>query len=148
MYDVFYIVEVGENWYHLHIKDTHYCLGATHDLEALKRTIKRLVKKYRTKERLMRGLAQMEDKGKVNENMTKIYAELYAGLHHYYDEVVKITVKEALEEVKQDSTFNRVKKRLKTVTHEVLTTTHEPEIEVKLVMKRPKILKKGKCLSI
>lgn len=148
MYDVFYIVEVRENWYQLHIKDTHYCLGATYDLEALKRTIKRLVKKYRTKERLMRGLSQMEDQGKVNENMTKIYTELYTGLHHYYDEVVKTTVKEALEEVKQDSTFNRVKKRLKTVTHEVLTTTPEPETEVKPVMKRPKILKKGKCLSI
>lgn len=90
----------------------------------------------------------MEDRGKVNENMTKIYAELYAGLHHYYDNLVLTTVKEALEEVKQDSTFNRVKKRLKTVTHEVLSTTSEPEIEVKPVMKRPKILKKGKCLSV
>lgn len=57
-------------------------------------------------------------------------------------------MKEALEEVKQDSTFNRVKKRLKTVTHEVLITTPEPETEMKPVTKRPKILKKGKCLSI
>lgn len=152
MFEVFYLVEVREGWYRLHIKDTHYCLGATHDLSALLGTVKRLVKKYRTKDRLLKALSQMEDKGRVSEKTFEVYSTQYESLHHYFDGQVKSTVKEALEEVKQDSTFNKVKKRLRPVCSTGVTTktTTRPE-EVtqvienrsKVIAKRPKVVKRG-----
>ena len=152
MYDVFYIVKVREDWYQLHVKDTHYCLGAGKSLEPLLRTVKRLVKKYRTKDRLLRGLSKLEDGGVVNDKTITIYKEYYNTLSGFYSDLVKSTVKEALDEIKEDSTFNRVKRRLKTIklqdtnTTEPLTLPVVEDYECKA--KRPKVLKRSKRLGI
>lgn len=148
MYECFYIVEVRSGWYQLHITDTHYCLGAGEDLEALLMTIKRLVKRYRTKEKLLKRLSEMEDGGKVNANMHKVYSAYYSALHHYYDGVVRTTVREVIEEIKNDSIYNRVKRRIKPVTTKVnnspQTTTKEVMEEV--TIKKPRVVKRPKCL--
>lgn len=144
MYEVFYIIQVREDWYRLHIKDTHYCLGATHNLSALLETVKRLVKKYRTKDRLLKALSQMEDKGHVSEKTFEVYSTQYEALHHYFDGLVKTTVKEALEEVKQNSTFNTVRRKLKKVSTPTVDTSFprpprgEEVIRVKKTMVIPK----------
>lgn len=152
MYDVFYIVKVREDWYQLHIKDTHYCLGAGKSLEPLLRTVKRLVKKYRTKDRLLRGLSKLEDGGKVSEKTIGVYIEYYNTLSGFYSDLVKSTVKEAQDEVKEDSTFNRVKKRLRTIKLQDNNTTEPPTPTViedyECKAKRPKVLKKNRRLGI
>ena len=142
MYEVFYIIETQEDWYQLCVKGTHYVLYSGSDLDCLLETLKRLVKKYRYKERLMKALSKTEDKGQVNEKTMTLYQKWHEELSHYYDGLVKRTVKEALEEAKQDSTFNKVKKRLKVTTHkEDLPPTPKKEEEV-LTVKRPKVIKK------
>lgn len=152
MYEAFYIVRVREDWYQLHIKDTHYCLGAGNSLEPLVGTVKRLVKKYRTKERLLRALNKLEDKGKVCDSVLPIYKEYYNTLSGHFDSLVKNTVKEALDEIKEDSTFNRVKKRLRTIKLKDTDTTEPPIPTViedyKCKAKRPKVLKRSKRLGI
>lgn len=150
MYEVFYIIQVREDWYRLHIKDTHYCLGATHNLSALLETVKRLVKKYRTKDRLLKALSQMEDEGHVNEKTFEVYSTQYEALHRYFDELVKTTVKEALEEVKQNSTFNTVRRKLKKVsTPTVDTSFPEPPRGEKVIRaKKTLVLPKKKLIKV
>ena len=149
MYELFYIIETQEGWYQLCVKGTHYVLSSGSDLDKILMTLKGLVKKYRTKERLMRALSKTEDKGQVNEKTMTVYQDLYEELSHHYDHLVNRTVKEGLEEAKQDSTFNKVKKRLKVMTtyKEDILPAPKKEEEV-LTVKRPKVLKKRKCLTV
>lgn len=148
MYELFYIIETQEGWYQLCVKGTHYVLSSGSDLDQILMTLKGLVKKYRTKERLMRALSKTEDKGQVSEKTMTVYQDWYTELAHHYDHLVKRTVKEGLEESKQDTTFNKVKKRLKVMTHsEDLPPTLKKE-DVEVTVKRPKVIKKRKCLTV
>lgn len=149
MYELFYIIETQEGWYQLCVKGTHYVLSSGSDLDKILMTLKGLVKKYRTKERLMRALSKTEDKGQVSEKTMTVYEDWYEELSHHYDHLVKRTVKEGLEEAKQDSTFNKVKKRLKVMTTYKEDTPPAPKKEEEvLTVKRPKVLKKMKCLTV
>ena len=149
MYELFYIIETQEGWYQLCVKGTHYVLSSGSDLDKILMTLKGLVRKYRTKERLMRALSKTEDKGQVNEKTMTVYNDWYNELSHHYDHLVNRTVKEGLEEAKQDSTFNKVKKRLKVMTTYKEDTPPAPKKEEEvLTVKRPKVLKKMKCLTV
>lgn len=150
MYELFYIIETQGGWYQLCIKGTHYVLSSGSDLDKVLMTLKGLVKKYRTKERLMRALSKTEDKGQVNEKTMTVYEDWYNELSHHYDHLVKRTVKEGLEESKQDTTFNKVKKRLKVITHkeDISPAPVQKNEEVELTVKRPKVIKKRKCLTV
>lgn len=150
MYELFYIIETQEGWYQLCVKGTHYVLYSGSDLDCLLETLKRLVKKYRYKERLMKALSKTEDKGQVNEKTMTVYQDWYTELSHHYDHLVKRTVKEGLEESKQDTTFNKVKKRLKVMTHseDLPPAPVQKNEEVELTVKRPKVIKKRKCLTV
>lgn len=149
MYELFYIIETQEGWYQLCVKGTHYVLSSGSDLDKILMTLKGLVKKYRTKERLMRALSKTEDNGQVNEKTMTVYQDWYTELAHHYDHLVNRTVKEGLEEAKQDSTFNKVKKRLKVMTTYKEDTPPAPKKEEEvLTVKRPKVLKKRKCLTV
>lgn len=151
MFDCFYIVEPQEGWYRLHMKGNHYCLGSSNNLEALENTLKRLVKKYKTKERLMRSLSLLGDKGLVNDKVKKIYAEEYEQGHLMYDGLVKTIVSTSLGEVKSDTPFNRARKKLRPALSEDLTPTPPtPKISAKEVVtiKTPKVLKRKRILSV
>lgn len=151
MFECFYIVEPQEGWYRLHLSENHYCLGSSNDLEALENTLKRLVKKYRTKERLLRGLSLLEDKGLVNTSVQKVYAHEYEESHLMYDGLVKSIVKSVLEEVKNDTPFNRARKKLIPILHEDLTPalpTPKNSAEELVTIKTPKVLKRNRVLSV
>lgn len=171
MYELFYIIETQEGWYQLCVKGTHYVLSSGSDLDQILMTLKGLVRKYRTKERLMRALSKTEDKGQVSEKTMTVYQNWYEELSHHYDHLVKRTVKEGLEESKQDTTFNKVRKKLKVIAHgdtrtvkghgEVYTniskviqeeSTRNPrgcqEESTRLTVKRPKVIKRKKCLTV
>lgn len=149
MYDCFYIVEPREGWYRLHLKDTHYCLGSGDSIERLLNTLRRLVKKYRTKTKFLRAINHLEDRGLVGEKMLSLYREDYTNTHHLYSDIVKVAVKESLEEVKKDTPFNRVRKLVKTInTNEDYVTLENTRStnEDLTTVKRPKVLVNKKRL--
>lgn len=135
MYNAFYIIETQEGWYQLCLKDTHYVLSSGSDLSRILMTLKDLVKRYRTKERLMRAVKKTEDRGEVSEKTKDLYEKWFSDLSGHYDYIVKKIVKEGLNEAKEYSTFNKTKKRLKACT---LIEEKTPESLIPQVVKDPK----------
>lgn len=114
MFEMFYVVYLPNGRYRLHIKDTHYCLCATEDINTVYKTIERIVKDYKIKEKLMRKIAALSDSGVLSEKTLKTFIEekdLYGISEHstIYREI-KDTIKRAREEVKNDSIYMRVKR--------------------------------------
>ena len=146
MTKAFYVVRVREDWYRLHVTTTHYCLGACDNLESLLRTVKRLTKKYRTEQKLLKGLSRMEDCGQVNESSLLIYRGDYKDLHSHYDSAVSGAVKEALEEVRFDTPYHRAMRRTVNRKKTLLTSDVSDEKEVKsaenLKARKPKLKKR------
>lgn len=153
MKDLFYIVKVRDNWYRLHIKDTHYCIGAGEELTPLLRTVSRLIKKYRTKSRILSALSRLEDKGQVNEHMREVYRQDYELLSEDCDGILTEVVAKALDEVKDDTPFKRTQKRLNKVRSKKTEITGissgsspsemtENDIKRPVERKRPSLLKR------
>lgn len=152
MKDLFYIVKIGD-WYRLHIKDTHYCIGGCENLSPLLNTVRRLIKKYRTKARLISALSSLEDKGLVNEKMTEVYQQDYELYSDECDEVLAEVIEKALTEVKEDTPFKRAQKRLNKVRSKKTENTgissdlsplgrSENEVKRPVERKRPTLLKR------
>lgn len=156
MKDTFYIV-CKDNWYRLHIKDTHYCIGGCPSPEPLLKTVRRLIKKYRTKSRLFNALSHQEDKGLVNKKMTEKYAEEYELYSEDCDDILTEVVEQAVREVKEDTPFkrsqrilNKVKSKKTETTGNTsdsshLETTENTTTEVKEKV-RPRLLRKKRLL--
>ena len=146
MKDLFYIVKIGD-WYRLHIKDTHYCLGACEKVEPLLNTVKRLIRKYKTRTKILSALTRLEDKGKVNEKMTEVYAEEYNDYNACEDILLK-AINDSLEKVKSSSPLMRSRKLTKhlaektteitgqTSDSESLENVRETEVKSKTVVRR------------
>lgn len=135
MENMFYIVSPREGWYRLHIKDSHYCLGAGRNLDALLETLRKTVKRYKRVSRLENALKELEDHGEVNDNTRSIYFEEYTLLAHVYTDKVYSTVRCALEEVKFDTPFRR---NIKKVRDKSLRITAEGESETIRNLTEPK----------
>lgn len=141
MTNAFYIVQVREDWYRLHVTSTHYCLGACGDVQALLNTVVRLTKKHKTVKRLHTALSQMEDGGRVNESTYLLYEEDYNNLAPQWSDVVKSTVLKAQEEVRSNSPLmrsfksKRTKQRLAPVTESSVENSPKP-----MTVRKPKIL--------
>ncbi len=156
MKDTFYMV-CKDNWYRLHIKDTHYCIGGGPSPEPLLKTVRRLIKKYRTKSRLFNALSHQEDKGLVNEKMTEKYAEEYELYSEDCDDILAEVVEQAVREVKEDTPFKRSQRILSKVKSKKtettgntsdlspLETTKNTTAEVKEKV-RPRLLRKKRLL--
>lgn len=144
MTKAFYIVQIREDWYRLHLTSTHYCLGACPNIEPLLRTVKRLTKKYRTEQKLLRGLSHMEDRGLVNDSTREVYEQDYLAYHREHHDTVVKTVREALDEVKFDTPFHRAMKRTRRLVH-VVTENSAEDIEERpapvLVARKPRLKK-------
>lgn len=121
MKDLFYIVKIGD-WYRLHIKDTHYCLGACEKVEPLLNTVKRLIRKYKTRTKILSALTRLEDKGVVNERMTEVYEEEYNDYNACEDLLLK-AINDSLEKVKSSSPLMRTRKLTRTMHEETTETT-------------------------
>lgn len=153
MKDLFYIVKVNEDWYRLHVKDNHYCLGGCETIYPLLRTVERLIKKYRTKSRFLSSLSNLEDKGLVNETMTEIYQREYELYSDECDEILGEVVENVLEKVKNDTPFKRTQKRLGKVRSKMTENTDtdsppshldraENDVKTPVIKKRPTLLKR------
>ena len=144
MTKAFYIVQIREDWYRLHLTSTHYCIGGGIDLQPLLNTVTRLTKKYRTESRLLKGLSMTEDKGLISEKTKDFYEEDYNSLSQSFEDLVKTTVKKALDEVKFDTPFHRAMKRTRRLVH-VVTENSAEDIEERpapvLVARKPRLKK-------
>ena len=130
MIEAFYIVQVKEDWYRLHVTSTHYCLGAGCSLAPLLQTIKRLTKECRNEEGLLKRLSKLTDKGHVNKLTRTIYEKDYKRLSHYFKQVVEKTVREAKEESKYDTLFHRTMRR--SLRNDIFSTPVVIENRVKI----------------
>ena len=180
MFDLFYIVEVSPKWYQLCIKTNHYCVACGEDISTLLATVKKYVKKYRTAEKFLKALSKTVDRHTFessNKSLDRSYRDkdVYKGMHYnkktedyhkeifnsatylYLDEIGR-AVSEAIEEVRQDTPFNHIRKLKRTIslptTPVEKTTTHvEKKVEKKDINHEevglPKLLvKKIKLISI
>lgn len=141
MENMFYIVSPREGWYRLHIKDSHYCLGAGENLDTLLETLRKTVKRYKRVSRLENALKELEDRGEVNDNTRSIYSEEYTLLAHVYEETVKKTVCSVLGELKYDSPLHRnLKKRITLKTESPKITQSSDAEENEMTLHRPRRL--------
>ena len=152
MYDLFYIIEVSPQWYNLIVKDTHYCIACGSDLEKIKRTIHKYVRKYKIEDRVYSALKGLEDCGKVPPTVLEQRRKDYlSGKHLVFNDLIRGVVAEAIKENRQDTPYHHAKKKVRTVTPphtEVRTSPLPPPNEVRVVKKiRPLTVKRTTVLS-
>lgn len=145
MTKAFYIVQVREDWYRLHVTATHYCLGACQSIESLLNTVVRLTKKYRNENKLLKGLSKMEDGGHISEKTLEVYEQDYENSDYHYETEVSETVKKALDEVKFDTPYHRALKRTLNRKKTLITTptenSHKEQQIAVLVARKPRLKK-------
>ena len=118
MRNTFYInYDEKRDWYMLCIKDTHFSVSCGDDLDKILAVLSDYVKRYRTHDRLITAMSQLESKGVVapktfaqREEYYKEHGEDYAKL---ITRVVDSALKEAREWDKEHSLLAQTKKRLK-----------------------------------
>lgn len=154
MKDLFYIVE-KDNWFRLHIKDTHYCVSGCPTLDPLLKTVKRLIKRYKTKNKILSAFSSKEDKGRVGDKMFEVYQKEYEIYSGDYDDILDEVVSKTMEEVKNNTPLKRSQKMLAKLkpssqkisgggkTLSTIKKVEEKDIEEKpVVLKRPRLLKR------
>lgn len=117
MQNVFYIISNEEKtWFKLLIRKTHFCISCGEKLDRIITVLKRYVKKYKTEQKLMKVLSELEGGGIVQPKQFEYMEQVYLISGKIYEDLVYNTVQEALkenrEEVKKNNPFNRIKKAL------------------------------------
>ena len=127
MYDTFYIVETSPQWYQLRLIDTHYCVGCGGSLDRHLKVIKKYVKKYKTSENVYRAVRNTEDGGRMGLATYEQYKGHYdSGLYRPYKDLIKAAVSQAKQEDKENSVFNRVKRRVRPVVETTIESLVSP----------------------
>ena len=117
MYDLFYIVEVRPQWYNLILRDTHFCVACSSDLEVFKRTIYKYVRKYKVEDRVYRALRGLESGGRVPPAVfSQRQKDYLSGRHLVFNDLVRGVVSEALKDNRKDTPYHHAKKKVRTIT--------------------------------
>ena len=109
MTNTFYISHsptVGGTWYMLIVRDTHFCICCGSDLDRILKSLKKCVKRVRTKERLLRELSGLDCGGTVSPATFEQREEWYRQHGNDYARLVHSTVLEALYEMKEEDKAN------------------------------------------
>jgi len=129
MFDGLYLLydEKQDRW-QVRLEDTFYCVSCVQGKDGVVQCIKNLVKKYRTELRLREKLEDTETKGRVGRIESVRQAKLFKDQGHLYRDIVKSAVKEALEEIKMDTTVIKNSKKFKKVNilKETVKTSVKP----------------------
>lgn len=149
MFNTFYIIG-REDWYQLIVKDTHYCVACGGNLDKILASLKRLVKRHKTKERLLKDLKKMDygKGGKVSPATFEHREEEYREKGHVYEDLVQQTVEEAFIEMRGEGkkTMNKVMTRVKKsggVSPLVIPEKEEPpEGKRPVMLGKPKLIKR------
>lgn len=113
MRDCFYILETRKGWFQLIIGGVFYCVSAGNDLDLIFRIIREYVRKYKTKENLLR---KMDEAMRNSPNSIVTYQlrkeEIIKKSYKYSEEVDSI-IDAALEENRKDTPLARnLKKKI------------------------------------
>ena len=138
MYDLFYIIEVTPQWYNLILNHSHYCVACGGDLEKIKRTIYKYVRKYKVEDRVFKALKETESGGRVPPLVYSKRLEDYnSGKHIVFNDLVRGVVAEALKENRKDTPYHHAKKKVRTITPHTVVAAHPlpPTNEVRAVKK-------------
>lgn len=127
MFEGFYLVHrETDDWWQLRLKDTHYVVSCATGKDRIISFIKSIIKKYKTELNLRRTLNRtMYDKGRVGEKEFERRKKEYEEVGDQYDHLLHQIIKEALEEVKNDTIVMRTKKIFKKVKMESLDAPKE-----------------------
>ena len=122
MTDTFYIAydnSPPRTWYMLIIKDTHFCISCGMDLDKILKSLKKCVKRTRSKERLLREIRGLNCGNTVSPATFEQREEWYKLHGKDYEDLVHSTVLEALHEAKEEdrenSPLRKTTKRLQKV---------------------------------
>ena len=133
MYELFYIVEVHPQWYNLILKNTHYCVACGDDLESMTEVIYKYVRKFKIPERVYRSISTLEDRGLVPpRTLERRQVDYDLGKHLPFNYLVREMVEKAIKDNRQDTPYNRTKKKVRVVTP-LADSTPEPPQETKRV---------------
>lgn len=138
MYDLFYILEVRPQWYNLIVKDTHYCVACGNDLEKIKRTIYKYVRKYKIEDRVYNTLRGLESGGRVcPATYDKRREDYLSGKHIVFNDLIRGVVSLALKDNRQDTPYHHAKKKVRTIPHKTVAVASPlpPPNEVRVVKK-------------
>lgn len=114
MKTAFYInYDEKREWYMLCIKDTHFCMSCGKDLDFILKKIGEFVKRYKTKERMLRTLSELESKGLVTPKVFQQREDYYKSHGEDFKDLIDSTVDEAIREVREEMRANNPYKKLK-----------------------------------
>ena len=141
-------------WYMLMVRKTHFCISCGGDLTRRLEVLKSTVKTYRTEQRLLDGLSELDGGGKVSpatfeqrEDYFREHGEDYEDLVH---SIVMEALSEAREEAKAHNPLTRARTRLqKAGGVKTITETQEvsPAVEATTTQDSPKILRKPRVFN-
>lgn len=101
MLDTFYIIKVTDSHYQLRIKGTYFCISSAGSLDRILLSLSNIIKRYKTRSRLLSAIHKIEDKFILNPEVIIIKQEkLFTEQGHIFNDYVKETINEALNEVK------------------------------------------------
>lgn len=105
-YYIAHSLNTGGTWYMLLVRDTHFCISCGSDLEKIITSLRRSVKRNKTKERLLRELSGLDCGGRVSPATFEQREEWYRAHGQDYADLVKSTVVEALQEAREEEKKN------------------------------------------
>lgn len=114
MRNLFIIIQLSPDWYMLLLRDSLYCISCGGDLEKIYSIIRKYVKKYKTKEKLLKVVSQFEDEGKVPILIFEDRKKFVSSSAHLFEEEINNIVSETLKEVRDSevSPFQKARKLL------------------------------------
>ena len=115
MFDVFYILAFDDGWYQLIVRDTHYCVSCGPDLNRILKVVEDYVKKYRTRDRLLRALSRLDGGGKVSIFTLSTRKEYFRNHGKDYEHVINEVIKSALAEAREYDRRNSPLVRTRTI---------------------------------
>lgn len=100
MENIFYIIATEKpEWYVLCVKGTHYCLGASDNVDKLLGLVFKYVKTYKSVESVYEMLSTLSDKGKVGKNTFAQREEYYKEHRDDFKREIEEKISEAMQEV-------------------------------------------------
>ena len=142
MKDLFYIVETSPNWYNLRTTTDHYTLSFGSNLNTLLSVVYRYCVTFKTRERFLKRLREFDDKGLPPKTTAEYYKKQYEERGHLYDDLISEQVEKAMEYLKENTPYKRVRKKRTPLVKTHTEVRREETVTPTVVLHKRKGLKK------
>lgn len=142
----FYILE-NKGWYALYIRSTHFCISAGVDLDVRLEVLDSYIKKYKTMIGINHLIKGLEFTSIISKASFDYLEGVYNDTTYHYEDIINEVVNKALEEVKNNSPFNKAKRLLSKRTSCLITTPPPVHKGLKKTSEPPKVISPKKCLA-